>query len=263
VSGRWLQAWSAVIVGLSSNVDLWELTRRDLVGELRADPLRRRRLASDLEGASWAHLYELSPRKFLWRCSRQLLTLPQMAGVGFLVFDFFRSPAKHRVRDISAGDDPPLSRLPHVMSAFRAWDANARAYLLYQRSMIDLIAAGRQGDDSALILAARIDPAAILAPTFQKRVYMAVAMDDRDFITRVSTALREPVRDELQNARLQSALLLMAKARQLHKLNEDLAAELFIKRTRLYPSKGRKDARRSLWRFIQRWKKEHATQIRE
>lgn len=262
MSERWLAAWALVLNSLSREVDFLEKASRELSFELASDRHRYLRLASDLDGIAWADLYELPNRQFFWKCLRRCLTLPQMLEVGRLTVGFLRSPERRSVNDLGGGNSSGLAQLPRVYSGFQAWNATVKAYFLCQATMSDLIAAGRAGDDDSFILAARIDPAAILAPTFQRRLHLAVAMEQGAFLVKVSNALRDPIRRELQHARLQGALLLMAKARQLSRLNENLAAELFIKRTRLYPSHGRKDAQRSLWRFIQRWKKDHATLIR-
>jgi hypothetical protein len=163
----------------------------------------------------------------------------------------------------SAREEPPPAALKtgKILSMLHALSAQGRALLICGKSMSQLVTDVRSGDDESLFMAIRIDPVAIFAPTIQRRFHAAVATADHAFVTKVSTALRQPAR-ELQYSRLQSALLLLALGGHIHMLNEKTAADLFIHRTRLYPSMGRADAHRSLWRFVQRWKKDHATLIR-
>ncbi len=138
--------------------------------------------------------------------------------------------------------------------------AQLRSLMLHDQTLNSLLATGRKGDDDALLNALAVDPAVIGCRALRERIQLAVATNDQPFLKKLRRIQSSLPSQEASYTRLDAALLLLTFAKQLHKLNEYTAARLFIEETRLYPRSG-KDPQRSLWRLIQRWKKDHATLI--
>lgn len=257
---RWLDLWSHIIRSLSKGIDQFESVRRETLEELKR-PSKRARLAPRISEVTWSELYELP-------------LLPQVAYSAISVVPIkellqtlapWKIPKTLAAISVGApleGDyDPPLSALPGIVRHAWAMRGQMLAFLYCQRSMSDLIAGARNGIDDDLFLAVRVDPTVLGCKTAQRLLHRAAALDRPEFFTSLSTALRTPFQAEAEYSRLDLFLVLLAKAKQLHVLTPDIAADLFIKRTHLYTHHGKEDPKGSLWRKILRWKKEHATLV--
>lgn len=261
----WVKGLGFILSAFSHSLDSIEKELRDTYAEIdnKSDPDKRRRVEHHARGVQWVNSYErpLTLSFILSAISiiptRELLPLIAPWNTGKLL------TALHNKADFSSDYDPPLSALPKILGGARAMLSQVNALLAFQRSMSDLVADARNGDDSALFLAVRVDPAVLVGKTGARRFQLAVAVNDKKFLSNLTSALRMPVTGEFEHARLQAALVFMAKAGQIPRLNERNAAALFIKETRLYAAHGSKDPQRSLWRYIQRWKQTHATLIRK
>lgn len=260
-SSAWLNGWTLILTALSKGLDLVEQERTEAVKLLSQDG-RRQRVTERLRRLEWSDLYE-RPAKIQLVMSA-VTALPLQDLVPLLSIRQFGKT----LRDMAKGHidpssyDPPASEIPQLARHGAAMLGQLRAMAVHQRSMSDLVAGARRGVDADLVRAIRIDPAVVAGPTARVRIHQAIFLGESKLLTSIASALRNPVSFNQDTARLHLALWFMNLAHQLKNLNEETAAELFIDRTHLYPSKGRADARRSLWRLIQRWKRDNATILR-
>lgn len=258
---RWLGAWEYVLNTLSRGVTSVFAESDEVMSELKR-PGKRDRIGKSIDGASWANLYELSlPAQFAWSCA-QIMPLADLWDT-LSPLNFKKRFAELHDGTLQGSSYEPSSReMPKVLSHSHAMTAQLRALVYCGRSMSDLIRGARDGEDKDFFTAVRIDPAVVTGRFAARRIQRAVAVDERSFITQLTTALRSPIKSESHLARVNRALWFMSLTKQVHRLTEKSSAELFIHRTKLYRQHGAKDAERSLWRHIQRWKKLHATKAR-
>lgn len=117
-------------------------------------------------------------------------------------------------------------------------------------------------DIEAFFDVVRIDPSALAYPTMSSRLSQAILEQDKAFLKRLGNVLIEwnPY-SEYDQTRLKFIVYLLYRVNALRLLDPDSAFELFAVRMSppLYTHKARKDPAASLWRNIERWKKNWAT----
>lgn len=257
----WLDTWASVFNLLSYLWDSAEIDRKEIARRLRDADLAAM-IADQVGSDSWVKYYEVSPAVSF---SKLFLNI---FGVRF-GFELLRDVTV-ATKVVLSGEKPnlrppsrdlPPNRVGTKLMALRAWNCQLQAILAFDATMSELLRRGRvENDDLALKNAIRIDPAVLGGTTVANRMSRAIAINDMSCVASMLNAAENPIVGERQNARLYAALKILGAAKQLHFLNEHRAAALFIERTRLYPTHGRKDPHRSLWRQVQRWRRKHATQ---
>jgi len=255
---RWLSTWAYILNSLSRGITAIDSERNE-VSQLLRSPDKRARVGLAVKGVSWADLYEWPIQvQFAWSAVR-IIPLGEL-------YELF-SPANFRKRFAELHDgqmkgssyEPSTREMPKIIAHMQAMSAQLRALVYCGRSMSDLIRGAREDNDEDFFLAVRIDPAVITGRFGARRIQRALAIGEPRFMTKLTTKLRTPIKAEGELDRLQAALWLLSLTKQLQHLTEESAAELFIRRTRLYRQHGAQDAQRSLWRYIQRWKNRHTT----
>ncbi|TXH06131.1 MAG: hypothetical protein E6R07_01170 [Nevskiaceae bacterium] len=262
---RWIAAWAYILQALSRGLDAIAIQNGRVSEELsdRTDPAKRIRIAENLKTIDWQHHYE---RPLFWMGVSLARLMPFREFVEIIDprrgFTWLRLMHEKRLGEDKFNYDPPIHDFPKIIAFSRACMGQNRAYMLYGKSMSALIAEGRRGTDRSFLNAVRADPAALFCKPVRHRYQKAIAIGEDDFLRGVQNALSEPGPAEYEHSRLELALHLLTHARQIHRLNRQNAAELFIDRTHLYNGSG-KDTERSLWQKIYRWKKQHSTLIQE
>ncbi len=263
---RWIASWAFLFGALEKALDLIEIDRIQ-AQILATDQTRHERWMRATRGATWAHYYRWPAPAHLayamfW-IGRRTDGVVQFVDPRRLL-QMFR--AIYDEKPIPEGDwEADLRHAPHMMALARSVHYQLLAIMTCGSSMSDLVSAVAQGDkhDEAFRLAVRIDPASFTCAPLARRWQHAIVSYDADFLKNLRNDLGnpEPLVDR-ETVRLRAALALLARVRQLDRLNQELAYELFYIRTKIYrPKRTRKDPSGSLWKFIQRWKKEQETKI--
>lgn len=253
-----MSTWAYILNSLSHGITAVDAERNEVL-ELLRSPDKRARVGLAVNGVSWADLYEWPIQaQFVWSAVR-IIPIVELYQL-FWPANFRKRFAElHDGRMMESSYEPSTREMPKIMAHMQAMSAQLRALVYCGRSMSDLIRGAREGNDEDFFLAVRIDPAVITGRFGARRIQRALAISEPRFMTTLTTMLRTPIKAEGELDRLQRALWLLSLTKQLQHLTEERAAELFIRRTRLYRQHGARDAQRSLWRYIQRWKKNHAT----
>lgn len=264
-SEEWLlNLWAPLINWLQGAADQIAVGQ-DEISELLSDEGRRGRFSQAIKGGRWANWYS-------WP------TLVTMTAAGAVIFPLYtlqegldriglgKKMASIGISNISnSKGERDFILAPRMgVAAWKTMDAQVRAILAFQQPMNALLRAGAAGNDERYFDALRIDSSVVAFGPFVTRLHTAVASQDKKFLSRMNSALRNPVDlAELDFPRLRAALWLMHRAKNINLLTPSSAYELFVVRTKLYPALGMEDSKRSLWKFVQRLKKELATKSRE
>ena len=261
----WVLGWARVLNYLDRMWDTALLEGNQVELLLRESPVREQ-ICAQAGSYSWVGLYEMPARRAF---PAAFLRMFGISGGSQIVGEVVRE-ALALVRGFEANgfeESHELSTLGigRVYLGLHVWRCQLQSVLAFGVTVSELLRRARdERDDQALLKALRVDSAVLATPTATARIRRASGSGDEEFVQSLLSAAEnrvDPVR-ERQNARLDVALLLLLQARQLRNLTPRRATLLFIEQTRLYPTHGRVDPERSLWRHIQRWKKKHATELR-
>jgi len=190
------------------------------------------------ESLSWGHMYELP---FL----EQMATLFILIGLHIPLHEAVQTEDPQEVV-LSWGDDnSPLDRWYDAHESEIQWrhllwlaivlQRNILAIMLFHQSMGALVAAVRQGDDSALFKAVRIDRTVLLAPTCADRLSKAEMLNDKEFLCHLRSAIKGPTKKHM--AAIQDLRYSIVALREcgFDRFSDSDLERLFI-RTRLYPN---------------------------
>jgi hypothetical protein len=165
--------------------------------------------------------------------------------------------------DTESVSEIPLARFPEMLGATLSMLFNGRAIGFFGMPINRMLRIGAAGNDAVLLDALRIDPTVASCETFSVRLARAVALQERRFLSEVHAAVRDNAakrpNDLFPRARhpqLKYCLSILEDAGQLDTLSEKAAYDLFAVYLGVYPLEGGpKDASRSLWKLIDRWKR--------
>jgi len=136
-----------------------------------------------------------------------------------------------------------------------------RALSYFRRSMSELIADVRAGNDDALFDAVLVDRASISAPSISRRIQMATLVDDETFLHSLSKAITRtrprPPAEEYNHLRYLVEAL--DEGIGLENITDETLYNLFVEELELYPDEGRKDPYSGLKRLIQKTMKKSRT----
>lgn len=253
-----------MILTLSRALD--ELEKQEVeVSELLSDRGRRLRMQNTIFGSSWVNWYEW-PTNMTTVCMALALFPIAISQELLDRFGFGRRLAAVGLWNLeNAKGERDFIVMPKLMIAsWRVAAAQYKSVVVHQATVNELLRRAKRGDDESYFDALTIDPAVLGSKAFLSRLQAAVALEDREFLTRMNTALRSPVsRNSLNKGRLRAALWLLHRAKVLDRLTPKSAYELFVVQTKLYPALGLEDSQRSLWKMIQRFKAEIETKSRK
>lgn len=123
-------------------------------------------------------------------------------------------------------------------------------------------------DESALFDVLRIDPSAVSNPSIAYRISQAALAQRVDFFSRLGGVIKDNATFKLRAlAELDLMLAIVDGLGGLDGMSEEQQSDLFVKKLGLYPpeeaNQGKRRDRRSLSRYIDRWRTKHATGLRE
>ena len=124
-----------------------------------------------------------------------------------------------------------------LMLMIMAWQGQLRAFDLYNRSIDQLLAKARAGDDEALFKAVRVDPAVLGAFTAQSRLAQAALVGDQAFFDSLAKALTgaKPRRPKADYDPIRDLYGTLEDLGALEGLTQDELCEIFIDHLGLYP----------------------------
>ena len=114
---------------------------------------------------------------------------------------------------------------------------NILAIMLYHKSMGALVEQVRQGDDSALFNAVRVDRSVLLAAPCADRLSKAEMLNDKDFIRHLRSAIRGPTKKHMEAIQDLRYSIVALRECGFDRFSDADLETLFI-RTRLYPNSG-------------------------
>lgn len=151
------------------------------------------------------------------------------------------------------------TRLVYAVALLMANFNSVRSLGLYSRSINRLIRDGCGGDDDAFVLAVRVDPAAIAAPSLAKRLAIATMAGDKKFLRRVAKAAGEgPHKALLVFDELRFATALLEESGAFEVATRSQLYETLVNRLGLYEHK-KGDPMKGLFRNVDLWRKASST----
>lgn len=119
----------------------------------------------------------------------------------------------------------------------------------------------RTRSERSLLLMLGIDPTIVSSPLLQRDIALAHFKQDEGFFTKLGNKIKTRTKRQKQDhGALRFILAVLRESGDLHSLSAQEAYDLLAVEMRLYPQTGN-DPVRGLERFIQRWKKETATNL--
>jgi hypothetical protein len=252
---RWVKSWGYILRALSNGLNSINSDYAGVANLVATDPAKKKRLEAHAKGARWIHHYDwpiwthiaygvwsvTQPSKLLhWFRPGTFASL-----LGAMHDRHEELPVEFRDQD--------LGLTPRILSVVYSLTAQGRAVLTTRRTMTQLLAKAKQGDNDALFEAIRIDPAVLGSKIFAERIQYAIAVFDDTFVPKIRNALDSRLTEEKGLDRLHLALLLISAAGQYGRLDRLVSAELFIRETGLYAEAGREQPEESLWTEVKRW----------
>lgn len=260
IQSSWVRSWAAIIRSLNACLDEIRKDQLEVAQILASKPpegiIRWRHTAGS---PNWARYYELSLR------THAVLAITAVGSTSAIECGLTAAGIRNRFShhwlytQVARASWRVLFIAPIPLAV--SLDRTLESLLVNHESLNSLVTRVRHGDDESFFSAASIDPAVVLAAPLRQRLSLAVLGGEHAFLARLGSILKVPRKREhlREHARLSGALMLMAYAGQLSRLTQATAFELFAKQTNLYNWRGKDEPDRSLWRYIQRWKKEHAS----
>ncbi|HVT35757.1 MAG TPA: hypothetical protein VHE37_09235 [Nevskiaceae bacterium] len=211
-----------------------------------SDPANKEAFQKKVENLSgWMRYYRLPLSIHL------LFFVAQVGATALLVdFDAVKMGQRSRLFD-------------ETLASFMAIQLSIRSLILNNTELRTLL---RQAlsSEKAFLDAVRIDPTVLADKRMVARLSQYTLAQDAPFMRRLSSVLAqwEPAKNK-DGALLRTMVYLLYRTGLLYFFNEETLFHLFAKEMNppLYSARGRKDARASLWRNVQRWKREWATRI--
>ncbi|MBD2859958.1 hypothetical protein IB286_13190 [Spongiibacter sp. KMU-158] len=151
------------------------------------------------------------------------------------------------------------SARPYALAALQAIFRTFKSIRYYGYSLDTFVSSySKTSDDKILFKMLRVDKSLLAHPNLERRIAIAEAEGDAGFFKKLASAINgQPSQKLLEYPELRLCLVALHQEDALESLNEEKAYQLFCVDLAIYPHDG--DAARSLWKFIERWKKNYPT----
>lgn len=187
---------------------------------------------------SWGTIYE---RPFL----EQIALLFVLVGLHIPLHEAAQSDDPQEIVTHWIDEDGPLDawfdtnehqiEKKHLLWLTIVFQRNILAIMLYHKSMGALVEEVRQGDDTALFNAVRVDRSVLLAGPCADRLSRAEMTNDKDFLRHLRSAIKGPTKKHMEAIQdLRYSIVALRECGFDRFTDEDLE-QLFI-RTGLYPN---------------------------
>lgn len=230
------------------------------------------------EDFSWAYLYELSVPQFFTLIFAAFGLLPALvdsiksgtnSNQAFIdkINELMKDPDAFLSKLFNLDKEPVtiedlkkiringIFTISDILVLCNAVQLQVKSLRKNGKLLSEFIADVRNGKEESFWLALQIDPTILSASVFSRRVSIAFIQQDHDFFKLLGNSLkvkRKKKKTELDSLRV--ILHACNEAKWLENLSQDATAKLFIDRLHVYSDNG-DDPERSLYRFIDRWKK--------
>ena len=236
-------------------------TVEGVLGSLLADEETRRAWkanASKLNIERWLLVEHQHLERLVMKSSGLAKTLSEPGGLvkGMASMASFDVEGMERLMAPDDGKAPS----PKLISQFIAIERSTVSQLVFGRSLASLIKGAREGVLEDLSNAVKVFPGVLGFKCISPVLMAAAVAQEPEIFTRLSTALRHPLKGIKQfELTLQHALSLMKRAKVIDRLDETTAAFIFLEcEPALYPRDG-EDPLGSLMRRIRRFRQEGRT----
>ena len=214
---------------------------------------------------SWAELYELPFMRNVFVAAHtfgagtELRELVQSATPNLAILRSVEDEVSGRGTKTPGSEVNPSLALGAVLSLVY----NMRSFSTHGVPINVLLKIGNNGSDAALLKAVSIDPSVVTGKSLALRIARATAEKDKRFFKSLIQAIGDAgvgspraKAPRERHPRLKYCLSILEDAHILDSLSERTAYQFFAEQLGVYPQEGQsKDASRSLWRLISRWKK--------
>lgn len=255
-----LEFWTQALRRIVELYRLGESTFQDVRRLTKQDPERARRMSDLLGELQWWRYYEMKEWQLLLKAGIDVQIFQSIASVALRsgVNAALSAVFKKGLEDIEFEPKSPQ----RAVSAAHAVTHVIQSYVAHGVSLNELVRRSAK-DEKSLKKALRIDPMVIYCAPVRARIARAALERDQKFFERLGDAFLIPKEvKSVQYIELEICLQVMHAGKGLNRLTQKMAYDLFSERLGIYPkvtegSTG--DPPRSLWKLIERFKKDHAT----
>lgn len=124
----------------------------------------------------------------------------------------------------------------HVLGLTVAMQRNILSIMLYHRTLNKLVEEVREGDDTSLFLAIRVDRSIVSCPTFADRIARAEVENDKMFFLHLRSALKGPSRKHWEMYKDLRYSLYMLRELGFDKMSDAQLEDLLVHKLKLYPN---------------------------
>ena len=242
-----------------------EKARSEVMESVRTDPAKV--LSGPLSNSYWCGFYEKPIVEHLSLFIGAVGLAEEVKKLGETPHPMQAVVALVNESDTSPDDPSPedaeavQTALPVVISLVTSVYHSFRCLLVYGCYLNDLIARARQGDESAVFNAVRIDPSVLGCPSVVSRISRAVLLDDRRFFAKLKAALSGKVQKREQaNFQKMRVILQVLSETGAGRLSDDRLHQLFVQQLRLYSSDSKRgDVKKNLRKFTDQYMKTATT----
>lgn len=211
----------------------FEAMRNEFMEDMKREPKARATIADD--GVWWAPLYEMP--------------FEQHLAVLFKSFGM-----EKWVQDAVTSEDPPGEILKwgkddalieqlvpvegfqpfHAVNLVMSLERSLDSLLVWGRYINELVAAAREGDDTSLFKAVRIDPSVVSCPSVGIRISQATILGEKGFLRALSRALEGRTQKQARYLREVRLAIQALRDAGVESISDEQLRNLFLKKPEIY-----------------------------
>lgn len=207
----------------------------------------------------WAPLYELP---YL----QHLALLTKAVGIDQIVAEAAATddPTAYMLK-VAKGDLPdgvaPAEGvgLPQLLGLATSLERTLESLVVWGRYLNELVIAAREGDDTSLFRAVRIDPTVLSCPSVAVRISKAVLLADKKFLHSLQSALGGPTAKQAKYLRGVRLAIQALREAGVEAISDKAIRSLFIDKLRIYKDSSLGNSEKALRKHIQASKRKFTT----
>lgn len=212
---------------------MFEAMRHEFMEDMKRKPGAKTAIEDD--GVWWAVLYELP-------IEQHIAMLFKALGLEKMVLEAAKSddPTGEILRlskedSLTEQIEPPEGFEPyHAINVAMSLERSLESLLVWGRYINELVAAAREGDDTSLFKAVRIDPSVVSCPSVGARISKATILGQEKFFGALGRALKGQT--QRQAKYLRGVRLAMQAVREagVETISDEQLRNLFLKKPEIY-----------------------------